>query len=69
MSTIIKIKADDIRGNGKIIVIGDEIIIKVILSVKERNTAREFSFEFCGEGQPCKGALIRRIYTITPQKS
>ena len=55
MSTIIKIKADDIRGNGKIIVIGDEIIKKVILSVKERNTAREFSFEFCGEGQTCKG--------------
>lgn len=57
MSTIIKIKADDIRGNGKIIVIGDEIIKKVILSVKERNTAREFSFEFCGEGQTCKGAF------------
>ena len=55
MSTIIKIKADDIRGNGKITVIGDENIKKVILSVKERDTAREFSFEFCGEGQTCKG--------------
>ena len=58
MSTMIKIKADDIRGNGEIIVNGDEIIKKVILSVKERDTAREFSFEFCGEGQTCKGAFV-----------
>lgn len=57
MSTIIKIKADDIRGNGEIVVNGDKIIKKVILSVKERDTAREFSFEFCGEGQTCKGAF------------
>ena len=58
MSTIIKIKADGIRGNGKIIVIGDENIKKVILSVKERDTAREFSFEFCSEGQTCKGTFV-----------
>ena len=53
--TLIKIKTDNIFGNGVINVISCRIIKKVLLNVKERGTAREFSFEFVGNREVLTG--------------
>lgn len=55
--TVIKIKADNTRGRGRVYVTARSAITRVRLHVKERGTAREFSFEFAGRGNGADGGF------------
>lgn len=55
--TTVHIRADNTRGDATIRVTSRHAIRRVLLTVKERGTARQFSFEFTGNGEAVGGGF------------
>lgn len=64
---IIKIKSNNVDGDGKIEIICDDVVKKVKFNVKERKTSRNFAFIYEGSGRKVNGEFKisePRIWTV-----